>query len=276
MAQSTMDGDDGPNLENVPLSVRAALRVAVQAPDSYGFILFLLLVSFVLGPLVAGPQWLWIRAVFQAATLLFALHTSRVHRRTMRVAAVLCAVAVVLALVAVTTGAKEAATGALQVIIALLLAFTVPAILRRVLTTEDSTTETILGVLDVYIIFGMFFGAVYAAIDTFSATPFFGAQAQVTGNSYQFFSFVTLTTVGYGNLVPATQIGQSLAVLEALLGQIYLVTLVASLVGRFHRGTRRQDLARLAAERKAGKAVEKVDVEKVDAESDTDTLPSAR
>jgi voltage-gated potassium channel Kch len=265
-----MMDDDSPHADNVPISVRMALRMIVQAPDSYGFVLCLLLVSFILAPLAEGLGWLWIRVPVQGTTMLFALHTSRVHRRTMRLASVLFAVAMVLALALVSAGGGTAPAGMLEAVIALLLAVSIPAILRRILTTEIATLETIIGALDVYIIFGLFFAAVYAAIGAFSATPFFGTQAHVTGGSYQFFSFVTLTTVGYGNLVPATQLGQSLAVLEALLGQIYLVTLVARLVSGFQRGTRRRDLERLAAERTARRAVERDDVE-----SDTDTSPTA-
>jgi voltage-gated potassium channel Kch len=263
--------DDGsPHPDNVPISVRMALRMVVQAPDSYGFVLFLLLVSFILAPLAEGLDWLGIRVLVHGTTMLFALRTSRVHRRTMRLAGVLFAVAMVLTLATVSTGGRTAPPGMLEGVNALLLAVTIPAILRRILTTKSATGETIVGALDVYIIFGLFFAAVYAAIGAFSATPFFGPRVHATGGSYQFFSFVTLTTVGYGNLVPATQLGQSLAVLEALLGQIYLVTLVARLVSGFQRGTRRRDLERLAAERTARGAVERDD-----AQSDTDTSPTA-
>jgi hypothetical protein len=243
-----MMDDDSPSQESAPLSVRTLLLVAMRAPDSYGFLLLLLLASFILAPLVAQPQWLWIRVVLQGVILLFALRTSRVHRRTMGLAGVLCTLAVVLALARVYSGRRSVPPGVLEAVLALLLALPIPAILRRVLTTTPDDGETVVGALDVYILFGMFFAALYAAIAAFSPTPFFGPQAPVTSGSYEFFSFVTLTTVGYGNLVPATQLGQSLAVVEAVLGQIYLVTLVARLVSAFQQGTRRRDLGRLAAD----------------------------
>src|SRR5579864_2494641 len=236
MARATSEGmmdEDSPHADSVPITLRHALRLAVEAPDSYGFVLLLLLVSFILAPLVYGPAWLWVRVLVEGLTLLFALHTSRVRPRTMRLAGVLVAVALLLALVAISIGGETAPKGTIEALNALLLAIAIPAILRRILTTQNATGETVLGALDVYVMFGLFFAAVYVAIDAFSATPFFGPQVHVTAGSYQFFSFVTLTTVGYGNLVPATQLGQSLAVVEALLGQIYLVTLVARLVSGF-------------------------------------------
>ena len=59
---------------------------------------------------------------------------------------------------------------------------------------------------------------------------FYGAHGDGTLADALFFSFVTLTTTGYGNLVPAGNPGQSFAVLEALIGQLFLVTMVAKLV----------------------------------------------
>jgi hypothetical protein len=129
---------------------------------------------------------------------------------------------------------------------------------RWELTADIVNGETIFGALDVYIIFGMLFSAIYASIGAFSPSPFFGTDASINSGSYQFFSFVTFTTVGYGNLVPATQLGQSLAVIEALLGQVYLVTLVARLVGGFQRGAGHRAAERLAAERAARAEVEGV------------------
>jgi hypothetical protein len=174
----------------------------------------------------------------------------------MWLAGMLFGVVMVLALAAAGLGGEPARAGVLATLLALLLAITIPSMLRHILATESATGETIIGALDVYVMFGLFFAAVYAAIDAFSPTPFFGSPVHSTSGSYQFFSFVTLTTVGYGNLVPATQVGQSLAILEALLGQIYLVTLVARLVSGFQWGTRRRDLERLAAEKAARAAVE--------------------
>jgi hypothetical protein len=60
--------------------------------------------------------------------------------------------------------------------------------------------------------------------------PFFGDHGEGTMSQDLFFSFVTLTTTGYGNLVPAGNPGQSFAVLEALLGQLFLVTAVGKIV----------------------------------------------
>ena len=76
----------------------------------------------------------------------------------------------------------------------------------------------------------MFFAFVYGAIDRY-AYPFFAEH--VTGNvsNCLYFSFTTLTTVGYGDVTAATNLGHTLSSLEGLTGQIYLVTVVSLLVG---------------------------------------------
>ena len=65
--------------------------------------------------------------------------------------------------------------------------------------------------------------------------PFFVSTTHPTDVDYLYFSFSTLATVGFGDLVAGTNLGRMLAVTEALFGQMYLVTIVALLVGKFGR-----------------------------------------
>ena len=87
-----------------------------------------------------------------------------------------------------------------------------------------------LGAIAAYLIVGMCFAFAYRAIAGIQPTPFFGSAGPGDLSDALFFSFVTLTTTGYGNLVPATNPGQSLAVMEAVLGQLFLVTAVAKII----------------------------------------------
>jgi hypothetical protein len=104
-------------------------------------------------------------------------------------------------------------------------------ILRRISTDKAVTTETVLGGVSVYLLLGFSFAFIYSGIAlVIHPTPFFTGVPNTTLNSTLFFSYSTLTTVGYGNLVPAGSLGQSFAMLEALFGQIYLVLIVARLV----------------------------------------------
>ena len=103
-------------------------------------------------------------------------------------------------------------------------------ILRRVLSSSVVDTRTLLGALSVFTLLGLLFGYLFLALGRFKSGAVFTGVAHAEARDYLFFSYTTLTTTGYGNLVPAGDIGQVLAVFEMLVGQIFLVTLVARLV----------------------------------------------
>src|SRR6266576_787314 len=99
----------------------------------------------------------------------------------------------------------------------------------------------ITGAICIYVLLGMLWAFVYQAMTALGSSQFFAQTSTPTSADDLYFSFVTLTTVGYGDLTPATSLGRSFAVLEALTGQIYLVTIVSVLVsrlGRAHPGDR--------------------------------------
>lgn len=112
-------------------------------------------------------------------------------------------------------------------LLAALLLVTPAIVVYRLARRPKVTLDTVAGALAAYIQIGLFFATLYRLDDLIESTPFFTTVPQATMMDFQFFSFVTLTTLGYGNLVPATDVGQSLAMLEAVLGQVFLVTVVA-------------------------------------------------
>ena len=88
------------------------------------------------------------------------------------------------------------------------------------------------GVLCIYLLLGMLFAFAYGIVGDASApTPSSRSTRRPTPPNFLYFSFATITTVGYGDLTAATDLGRSLAIAEALIGQIYLVTVVAAIVG---------------------------------------------
>jgi voltage-gated potassium channel Kch len=86
----------------------------------------------------------------------------------------------------------------------------------------------------------LFFAFAYKAAGEFGSVPFFGAAGHGSLSQDLFFSFVTMTTVGYGNLVPAANPGQTFAVVEAVTGQLFLVVAVGKVINSFvpRRGQR--------------------------------------
>lgn len=92
------------------------------------------------------------------------------------------------------------------------------------------TIHSMFGVLCLYLLIGLIFAVAFAVIQDISGTDFFTTK-DAGRDDFLYFSYATLTTVGYGDLIAATNLGRSLAISEALLGQIYLVTVVALIVG---------------------------------------------
>jgi hypothetical protein len=130
---------------------------------------------------------------------------------------------------------------AVQASSALLVCIAPPAIVigivRMLRATRTVTIEAVLGALCIYVLLGMFYSLVYGAIDRLDGRAFF-AQAGTADTTahFMYFSFTTLTTVGYGDLTAASNLGHTLSVSEALMGQIYLVTVVSLIVANLGRG----------------------------------------
>lgn len=112
---------------------------------------------------------------------------------------------------------------------AVLVLVTVPIILLRIAQHDHVATSTVMGAVLAYTLVGGGFGLLYHGIDLMTDAAFF-AQGSVRPDEYTYFAFVTLTTLGFGDLSPATALGQRLVVVETLVGQVYLVVLVARLV----------------------------------------------
>jgi hypothetical protein len=85
---------------------------------------------------------------------------------------------------------------------------------------------------------GLLFSSAYSFMSAVQGGSIFAQVSQVTGVDTMYFSFITMTTVGYGDLTPVENLPRMIAVTEALIGQIYLVTAVGLLVGNMGRERR--------------------------------------
>ena len=122
----------------------------------------------------------------------------------------------------------------------LFLAFTAATILVSVFREEDVTADTISGAICVYLLFGLAWAFLYSVLEFLHPGSFnFGQfSAHMSSQSshqqttlFVYYSFVTLTTLGYGDITPLTPPARSLAMIEAVVGQLYIAILVARLVG---------------------------------------------
>ena len=215
-----------------PTSVEAWLE-AHSPGYQYGYVLILLAMTFIV--MAAGPPDAWTRVItvfLQGLTLLAALLASRVNRRFFRIAAVVSLLSLLAALGSVAaTGSHDPTSGFF--LLNILLVATVPFVIGRSLWKRRVIdVRTVLGAVCIYVLLGMMFAFLYAAINGISSGPFFVQTSHATVPDFLYFSYITQTTVGYGDFTAAGDLGRALAVLEALSGQLYLVTVIAVLVSR--------------------------------------------
>ena len=111
-------------------------------------------------------------------------------------------------------------------------------LIREIREERTVTIRTMFGVLCIYLLIGVFFAFIYAVIDAETANEFFPDVDAASTSDFLYFSFTTLTTTGYGDLVTVNELGRSMAVLEALIGQIYLVTVVALIIANMRPARR--------------------------------------
>jgi len=199
----------------------------------FGWVLLLLAMTFIV--MAAGPpdEWTRVLTVFlQGLTLLAALLASRVSRRLFRIAAVVALVSLLTALGSLVASGSTQPTSAFFLLNILLVA-TVPFVIARSLWQRKVIdVRTVLGAVCIYVLLGMMFAFIYAAIDGLGTGSFFVQTSHANTPDFLYFSYVTQTTVGYGDLTAAGDLGRALAVVEALSGQLYLVTIIAVLVSR--------------------------------------------
>jgi hypothetical protein len=129
--------------------------------------------------------------------------------------------------------ANPHAQGAASIWAGLTLLLTVVVSIGRVLRTERVSVQSIYGALSAYLLIGLMFAAFFGALGDLVHGPFFADGQPANAETEQYFSFTTLTTLGYGDFTAAGSLGRAVAVLEALTGQVFLATLVARLVAAY-------------------------------------------
>jgi Ion channel len=209
-----------------------SLLSTFTSPDSYGLLLLLIAVTYGVAVSVHGSQAFSIVLVFAMLTLWLALNTSDAHRAVKILALVLIVVAG-LAVIGSLVRQQSDVGHRFVDLAALFLYFLAPWVIVRHLATREIDVQTILGAISAYLLIGMFYAFFYQFLGRVQGGAFFGSGGDGDSASYLFFSFTTLTTTGYGNLVPAGNPGQSLAVTEMILGQLFLIATVGKVLAEW-------------------------------------------
>jgi lysylphosphatidylglycerol synthetase-like protein (DUF2156 family) len=201
----------------------------------YGLVLLLSIVAVVdviLAP--DTPVSRGIGVLLQGTMLLVVIATSRERASVRRVRAIVAgvlllalALGVALSVVSPKLGSSIAGLAIVTVLVVLVRGVV------RLVRDQGVTLQAVAGALAIYMLMGLTFALLIGFIAYVGPTYFVQGNQSLSQQVY--FSFTTMTTTGYGDLTPATRAGRALSVLEMLIGQIYLVTVIGLLVGNLNR-----------------------------------------
>ena len=204
----------------------------------FGIVLCLIIVAiFFVMAAPSGDGARFVSVTLQAAVLVAAVVASKLPAWVVRLT-VAAAVVGIAGSGAALFGTGEFGNAAAGIVALLYVLLTPPAIAIGVLKQfreEGSVTiHSMFGVLCLYLLVGLIFAVTFAVVQDVSSTDFFTVK-DGGRDDFTYFSYATLSTVGYGDLVAASNLGRSFAIAEALLGQIYLVTVVALIISNLRR-----------------------------------------
>ena len=211
-----------------------ARRLRAAARFRYGVLLAAISASLVFQ--LAAPDEDWARlvtAVLQGGALVLACWTSGVRPAITRVAAGVALLSIAALTVAILTD-RDTGSDATAIVTLLLVALApaavVVGVIRNVKHERAVTVATMFGVLCIYLLMGMFFSFLYAAVEILGDGDIFRQVSDPTRTDFLYFSFTALTTTGFGDLTVVGGVARSIVTMEMLFGQIYLVTVVAAIV----------------------------------------------
>lgn len=212
-------------------------RSGQEAAYRYGAVLALSIVAVVF--FIVAPERPLSRAIgllLMTSMLLTVVVTGRgdvVVRRIVASGAALVAIGVALAIALHGLAAWIGSAVGIVLIGGTLVELVVG--LARMLRTQGVTIRAVSGALAVYLLFGLLIALLVNVGARVDSGDFFAQGTDGTQSQHVYFAFTTMTTTGYGDLTPANPYGRAIAVIAMLVGQIYLVTVIAMLVGNLRR-----------------------------------------
>jgi len=178
-------------------------------------------------------------AVVYSLILLSAIRITSDKKGHLIAAAILAFPVIVSTWLAVAVPSMESSVkGFTLVLMFLFLSFTTARLLRYVIRPGGVSSDQVFGAISIYFLLGHGWAFVYLLLEHVSPGSFRGLESQAGSADLTYYSFVTLTTLGYGEIVPVTAQARSLAALEAVTGVLYIATLVSRLVSLYNADSR--------------------------------------
>jgi len=220
----------------IPATGARYTRVArLRAAHSYGLVLALIIVVFVFTSVAPNSPWGDSTLVLlESLTLVIALWTSGVAQADSKISIGLIALATASAVALLVFGGTFFQAVVL-ILAGLLTLATILTVALGVIDQGVANVRAVTGAVCVYVLIGLLFVYAYGVIAAVSSGDFFAQGTDGSRSLRLYFSFVTLATLGYGDYTPGHELGRTLAIVEALFGQLYLVTVIALLVSRISR-----------------------------------------
>jgi Ion channel len=213
-------------------------RAGRDDTGAYGVVLLSILVTIIATAALGRSPWgRWFVAALQGATLMLTLRLSRAKPQARLLTFVGVTLGLTVAAVAVLLGDDQTSRTVAGIISGLLAVGAPIAIVRGARGHVEVTAQTVMAALSVYLLIGLFFAFAYEVVAVLGDGPFFASGTDGAPPDHIYFSYSTLATIGFGDLTARGDIGRMASVLEGLLGQLYLVTVVAVLVSQL--GSRR-------------------------------------
>jgi hypothetical protein len=227
---------DSPHDSRALTRARGAARLAeIRSSQRYVGVLGLIVVLFVFAALAPTTSWaLSLIVLLEGITLALALWTGG-RPNIFRAESVVLVVSIIVAAIELASAGDEDAYAGVSLYSAALVVAIILVIGHGVRRQDAINAQSVTGAIGIYVLLGMFFVLVFGATYYLGSKPFFAQTASGSRPLFLYFSFVTLATLGYGDYTAATEFGRMVAVIEALVGQVYLVTVVALLVSRIGR-----------------------------------------
>lgn len=198
----------------------------------FSLLLVSIVVAFALCPFLDGlVRMQMLTDIYLTAILLAAIQAVCDRRRSFLVALALALPYIVLKWSGFAAGASLA-WHLEELLGAFFVAYVLVLILSFIVRQQRVTTDVIMAAVCGYFLLGLMWSFVYFFVDAALPGSFQLAQgSSEAGAKFIYFSFVTLTTVGYGDVLPLSNAARSLAILEAVMGQLYLAVTIARLIG---------------------------------------------
>lgn len=209
--------------------------------NHFVYMLAALLIFLVVTPIMGDYELLSepvLRAISYSCLLVVGIWSLRESNRIFRIGLAIAAVGLVLNILEVSPAEGDYVRGS-RIAILLFLLLAVWASLKQVLYSNEISFNRVVGAICVYLLLGSIWSVVYGMLEQISPGSFTGAGLETAAGSdirWMYFSFITLTTLGYGDITPVTNTARVLVYSEAIFGVFYMAVMVAGLVSGYISG----------------------------------------